>query len=93
MTLTDPVAALADDCSFIGYLVGLASIGRVVRTLAGESQAGTSHPADDFVHLLVGLAGVGACIEGLVEPSSDGGTPRPAGDAAARRLATSRWLR
>lgn len=92
MTLTDPVAALADDCSFIGYLVGLASIGRVVHTLAGDAHAGTSRAADDFVHLLLGLAGVGACIEGLVEPSSHGETTRPTDDATGH-LATSRWLR
>jgi hypothetical protein len=88
MTLTDPIAALADDCSFIGYLVGLAGLGRVVRTLAGDSEADTSRAADDFVHLLLGLAGMGAGIESLGRQPGAGAQPSLSTAADAQR-----WLR
>lgn len=67
MKVTEPAAALADDCSFIGYLVGLASIGQVVRTLARDSDGVTSPAAGDFVYLLMGLASVGAGIESMAQ--------------------------
>lgn len=88
MTLTDPRAALADDCSFIGYLVGLASIGRVVHTLAGNSEADTPHRADDFVYLLLGLASVGAAIENMGQ--LPGTTAQPTVHTATD---STRWLR
>lgn len=88
MTLTDPTAALADDCSFIGYLVGLASIGRVVHTLAGAPEAVTPRAADDLVHLLLGLASLGAGIESLGQR-----TGAAARDTARTAADTTRWLR
>ena len=88
MTLTDPTAALADDCSFIGYLVGLASIGRVVHTLAGGPEAVIPRAADDLVHLLLGLASLGAGIESLGQC-----TAAAARDTARTATDTTRWLR
>lgn len=88
MTLTDPIAALADDCSFIGYLVGLAGVGRVVHTLAGDAEAGTPRAADEFVHLLLGLASLGAGIESLGQ-----GTDTAAQTTRPTTTDAPRWLR
>ncbi len=70
MTLTDPVAALADDCSFIGYLTGLAGLGRLVHAVAGPDPH-TTGACDDFVHLLLGIASLGSAIEALAERTPD----------------------
>jgi hypothetical protein len=93
MTLTDPREALADQSDFIGYLVGLAGVGRVVETLAadGDRRTGSSRDPDDFVHVLLGLASVGAAIErfsnsALAQRNSPLQAPPPA-------AAPTRWLR
>ena len=45
MTLTDPREALADQSNFIGYLMGLASLGHVVHALAdGDRPSGPVRP-------------------------------------------------
>jgi hypothetical protein len=67
MTLTDPREALADESSFIGYLVGLAGLGQVVRDLAADNGP-PPHPSretDEFVYLLLGLASLGDSVERL----------------------------
>jgi uncharacterized membrane protein HdeD (DUF308 family) len=88
MTLTDPREALADQSSFIGYLVGLAGVVRVVHTLAdGDRRSGTRRDTDDFVHVLLGLASVGAAIERLANPAATQTNPAPAA------ASTTRWLR
>jgi hypothetical protein len=38
MSLTDPREALADQSNFIGYLVGMAGLARVVHTLAADGE-------------------------------------------------------
>jgi hypothetical protein len=93
MTLTDPHDALADQSNFIGYLVGLAGLARLVHTLAADSnlQAETSCDSDDFVHLLLGLASLGDAIERLAEPALAQRYPRIAADPPG--WATRRWLR
>ncbi|HTQ18083.1 hypothetical protein [Mycobacterium sp.] len=92
MTLTDPRAALADQSNFIGYLVGLAGLARVVHTLADDGSRRSDLPrdSDDFVHLLLGLASLGEAIERLANsaaaqqnPTAE--TPPPS--------STTRWLR
>jgi hypothetical protein len=85
VTLTDPHGALGDQSSFIDYLMGLAGIGRFVRTLtvAGRGSAPTVG-ADDFTFLLLGLASVGAAIERL----NDIGAPTP-----EQPTCVTRWLR
>lgn len=75
MTLTDPVAALADDCSFISYLTGLAGLGRLVHAVAETGRPGTG-AADDFVHLLLGIASLGSAIEALAASTPDAAPPR-----------------
>jgi hypothetical protein len=71
MTLTDPRDALADDSSFISYLVGLAGVARLVHTLADDDRrAEAPRDPDDFVHLLLGLASVGAAIERLANSAA-----------------------
>ena len=61
MTLTDPREALAEQSNFVGYLVGLAGLARMVHTLAadGDRRADPPRDADDFVHALLGLASLG----------------------------------
>ena len=92
MTLTDPRDALAEQSNFVGYLVGLAGLARVVHMLASDSnrRAGGPPEADDFVHVLLGLASLGGAIERLAESTAARGdsaaaTPIPA--------TTTRWLR
>ena len=72
MTLTDPREALADQSNFIGYLVGLAGLARMVRTLAADGDRTRpirAATADDFVYALLGLASVGAAVERLANPT------------------------
>lgn len=90
MTLTDPREAFADQSDFIGYLVGIAGLARVVHTLAADGRRVEAPcDADDFVHVLLGLVSLGASIE------------RVAGSALAQQhpaaepppAPTTRWLR
>ncbi|MHA3023483.1 hypothetical protein ACXPWS_24850 [Mycobacterium sp. BMJ-28] len=85
MTLTDPQPALAEQSAFIGYLVGLAGLGRMVHSLAAD-EGRSPGESDDFVYLLLGLAGIGAGIEQLTEA-----TPSPTTIATHRDA--GRWLR
>lgn len=88
MTLTDPREALADQSDFIGYLVGLAGLARVVHTLADDDRrAGGPHDADDFVHVLLGLASLGAAIERFANSAVTQQNP------TAAATSTTRWLR
>ena len=105
MTLTDPRESLADQSNFIGYLVGLASLARVVHALAadGERRAEQSREADDFVHVLLGVASLGEAIERMAksatarnviaEPRSRRPTRRPRGGCDDRRARRSDFLR
>jgi hypothetical protein len=93
VTLTDPREALADQSSFIDYLVGLAGLARVVHTLAadGDRRSGPPRDPDNFVHVLLGLASLGAAIEGIAnsataQESSTAGAPAPGSTSR-------RWLR
>jgi hypothetical protein len=65
MTLTDPRQALAEQSSFVGYLMGLASMARAVHELAADDTRRVDPPsdADDFVHALLGIASLGEKIE------------------------------
>ena len=92
MTLIDPREALAEQSNFIGYLMGLASLGQVVRALvADNNQTDKPCDADDFVYLLLGIAGLGASIERLAQ-TSQGESPYEADDSATESAYT-RWLR
>jgi hypothetical protein len=82
--LTQPRAALAENACLIDYLVGLAGIGRLVRTLG--TGGGTPGEADDFVYVLLGLAALGARIERLAPPA-------PASPPGSVPDAPVRWLR
>jgi hypothetical protein len=92
MTLSDPREALADQSNFIGYLVGLAGLTRMVHALAdGDHRPDPPRDPDDFVHALLGLASVGAAVERLANSA----TAQPDTTAAAPPDApmTMRWLR
>jgi hypothetical protein len=93
MTLTDPREALADHSDFIGYLVGLAGLGRVVHTLAadGDPRAGGPRDSDDFVHALLGLASIGAAIERFA--SSAMAQQNSTAEVPPSAAPTTRWLR
>ncbi len=93
MTLTDPREALADQSNFIGYLVGLAGLARVVHTLAadGDRRAGGPRDSDDFVHVLLGLASLGAAIERFA--NSAVAQHNPTDGASPPAAPTTRWLR
>lgn len=93
MTLTDPRGALADESNFIGYLVGVAGLARVVHTLAsdGDRRSGPPRDPDDFVHVLLGLASLGEAIEGLANPGM--AQPDPIAEATSPAVTTRRWLR
>ncbi|MGJ6126092.1 hypothetical protein QN239_26295 [Mycolicibacterium sp. Y3] len=88
MTITDPQPALAEQSSFIGYLVGLAGLGQLVRSLAAPGCTGP-YPDDDFVHLLLGLASIGTAIEGLAGSEPD----VPPVSGATSLPSAGRWLR
>lgn len=93
MTLTDPRVALADQSHFIGYLVGLAGLARIVHTLAadGDRPSDPRRDPDDFVHALLGLASVGAAIERLANPpAAQANLPAETRPPTA---STTRWLR
>jgi hypothetical protein len=91
--LTDPRPALAEQSSFIGYLVGLASVARVVHALAGDGhrRADPGHEADEFVHLLLGVASVGGAIERLAESAR--AEPSDTPEEATPASMSTRWLR
>ena len=91
--LTDPRPALAEQSSFIGYLLGLAGVARAVHTLAGDGHTRThpAHEIDDFVHLLLGFASVGQAIEGLGESAR--AEPCDASEETPPASTSSRWLR
>ncbi|MGZ4582951.1 MAG: hypothetical protein ACXVYI_01095 [Mycobacterium sp.] len=93
MTLTDPREALADQSNFIGYLVGLAGLARVIHTLAadGDTRSGPPRDPDDFVYALLGLADVGAGIEKIANSVAKQLNSTPAAPTPAS--ATMRWLR
>ena len=90
--LTDPRPALAEQSSFIGYLLGLAGLARTVRALAADSHSQADNPceADDFGYLLLGVASLGDAINRLAESARAeqsetlDATPPPS---------TNRWLR
>ena len=91
MTLTDPREALADQSTFIGYLVGLAGLGRLVNTMAdGDRTSDPPHDPDDFLYALLGLASVGSAIERLAYPPAI--QPNPSADTLPS-VTTTRWLR
>jgi hypothetical protein len=90
--LTDPREALADQSSFVSYLVGMAGLARVVHALAGDGNRRADPPADanDLVHLLLGLASLGEAIARLAESAP----ARPSRAAAAPPSSmNTRWLR
>jgi hypothetical protein len=93
MTLTDRLEALSDHSDFIGYLVGLAGLGRVVHTLAadGDSRGAGPRDSDDFVHVLLGLASIGATIEGFANSAM--AQQNPTIEAPPPAAPTRRWLR
>jgi hypothetical protein len=93
MTLTDAREALADQSDFIGYLVGLAGLGRVVHTLAadGDGPGGGPRNSDDFVHVLLGLASIGAAIERFANSAM--AQQNPTAEAPPPAASTARWLR
>ena len=92
MTLTDPREALADQSSFIDYLVGLAGLGRVVQTLAeGDRRSDPPCESDDFVHLLLGFASLGERIESIANSAS--AQTSSAAEASDAGSAGRRWLR
>jgi hypothetical protein len=91
--LIDPRPALAEQSSFIGYLLGVASVARAVHALAGDGhpRANAGHEADDFVHLLLGFASVGGAIEGLCDSAR--AEPSDAPDETTPPSTSTRWLR
>ncbi|MBU9764826.1 hypothetical protein FR943_13370 [Mycobacterium sp. TNTM28] len=88
MTLCDPRAALAEQSSFLGYLMGLVSVARTIRALGDTAvEPRPARPADDFVHALLGLAALGTAIEGVVPTD-----PEPPGTVSSPEI-PARWLR
>jgi hypothetical protein len=89
MSLTDPREALAEQSNFIGYLVGLASLGKVVQQLAdGNRPDDRLREADDFVHVLLGIVSLGQSIERLAESLPAQHKPEAPTSSMDRR-----WLR
>jgi hypothetical protein len=99
MSVTDPREALAEQSSFVGYLLGLAGLSRTVRALAadGARLPGSPCEPDDFVHLLLGLVSIGDAVERLAGPDETAvpdeieapdGVEAPEADFPA-----TRWLR
>lgn len=93
MTLTDPREDLAEQSSFIGYLMGMAGLAQVVRALAtnGGCRAELSGDADDVVHVLLGVASMGQAIDRLAESAAVQRECAPG--APPPDSATTRWLR
>ncbi|AKK27206.1 hypothetical protein AB431_11525 [Mycobacterium sp. EPa45] len=88
MTLNDPHEALADRSDFIGYLVGLAGLADMVRSLAaeGDRHARPARDCDDFVYALLGLASTGAAIQRMANSPSTSHKPTLEVAATARFL-------
>ncbi|MET4431860.1 hypothetical protein [Mycolicibacterium sp. 624] len=97
MTLTDPREELAEQSSFIGYLMGLAGLAQLVRALAACDGGPRPEPrphtedADDFVYALLGVASLGQQIERLAESAA--AQQRCAAVTPAPASANRRWLR
>jgi hypothetical protein len=91
--LTDPRPALAEQSSFISYLVGLASLAQVVHALAADPRRRADEPraADDLVHVLLAIASLGGKIERLAEASR--AQPPATAVAAPHPPTDTRWLR
>lgn len=90
MTLIDPREALADQSSFIGYLLGLAGVARMVHTLADDGpRTKAPRDPDEFVHALLGLASLGAAVDRLLTS----GMPQQTSNAEPPATPTMRWLR
>lgn len=91
--LTDPREALAEQSNFIGYLMGLAGVARVVYALAADDirRADPPREVDDFLHLLLAFASLGDKIERLAEAAPDQASR--ATTAAPRTSTDTRWLR
>lgn len=91
--LTDPREALAEQSNFIGYLVGLAGLDRVVHALAADDhrRADTPREADDLVHVLLALASLGEAIERLAESAP--AQRSPVATASPPPSTNTRWLR
>lgn len=90
MTLTDPREALAQQSTFISYLMGVAGLSRVVHALAdGDHSAERPDNADDFVDVLLGIASLGDAVDRLAESA-----PAQSDCAATTPTSTNmRWLR
>jgi hypothetical protein len=93
MTLSDPCDTLAEQSSFIGYLVGLASVSRMVHALAvdHDRRSGPPRDADDLVSVLLGFASLGDAIQRLINPVAI--QTAPTDRAVATAPSTVRWLR
>lgn len=91
--LTDPRPALAEQSNFIGYLLGLAGVARVVHALAADDsgRADTPREADDFVHVLLAFASLGGKIERLAESART--EPSDTRAEATPAPMSTRWLR
>jgi hypothetical protein len=91
--LTDPRPALAEQSSFVSYLVGLAGLARAVHALGadGHPRAEAPREADDLVYLLLGVASVGEAIKRLAE--SAWVQPPSTTAAASPPSMNTRWLR
>ncbi|MEZ0357516.1 hypothetical protein [Mycobacterium sp. SA01] len=91
MRLTDPRDALADHSDFVGYLVGLAAMADMIRSLAAtDRRAEPVRDCDDFRYALLGLASVGSAIERMANCVAQPPHPSRDADAAAR---PTRYLR
>lgn len=89
MTLTDPRDALADQSSFIAYLMGLAALARVVHVLAADDSRSSEIGCKEsnFVEILLGVASLGDAIQALVDTSDVQGA------TGLWPAASTRWLR
>jgi hypothetical protein len=93
MTLTDPRDDLAEQSSFVGYLMGLAGLAQLVHALAASDdgrRTDTPHSVDDFVHVLLGVASLGQAVDRLVESTA---APHHCDAAATPASMNTRWLR
>lgn len=92
MSLTDPHPALAEQSSFVGYLLGLVGVARSVRTLAeyaDPERTGALPEDDDMVYLLLGLTSLGDAVERLAEKAQ----PQRNSPSSTTPQVTTRWLR
>jgi hypothetical protein len=89
--LTDPRAALAEQNGFVHCLVGMCSLGRLVRGLTahGVGPAETPREPDDFVHVLLALVSLGDTVGRLAGPAA----PAQPGDPPRSSLTPGELLR